>query len=160
MAGRSTAIGDAVGMGLKILRQENHDQPKIMILLTDGENNDGSLSMPEALKLAREENVKIYTIGVSSEKRIINNFFGLRISQDSGLDEQSLQQLAYETSGRYFRASDTTDLQRIYQEIDKLEADENQDWYIQEVKELFYYPAAASLLIVLFILARQRRKYK
>ena len=61
MAGTSTAIGDAVGLALKTLRKEkNKSGDKIIILLTDGENNDGSLSMPEVLKLAKDENIKIY----------------------------------------------------------------------------------------------------
>ncbi len=159
MAGRSTAIGDAVGLGLKTLRQNDRSKPKIMILLTDGENNDGSLSMPEVLKLARNENVKIYTIGVSSENRIINSFFGVKISQPSGLDEDSLQNLADETRGRYFRASDTDGLQQIYREIDKLEPDLDQNQYIQESKELFCYPTAIALFIVLMLWFMQRRKY-
>ena len=160
MAGRSTAIGDAVALGLKTLSQNGRDKPKIMILLTDGENNDGSLSMPEVFKLAREENVKIYTIGVSSENQIINSFFGIKVPQSTGLDEKSLQKLADETRGQYFRASDTSSLQRIYQEIDKLEPDLDQDQYIQESEELFYYPAAVSLLLVLILLVLQRRKYQ
>lgn len=159
MAGRSTAIGDAVGLGLKTLRQNNKNIPKIMILLTDGENNDGSLSMPEVLKLAGEENIKIYTIGVSSEDRIINSFFGVKISQPSGLDETVLKELASETRGRYFRASDTNGLQQIYNEIDKLEPNLDQDQYIQESKELFCYPTAISLFIVLALWLMQRRQY-
>ncbi|MBQ1612303.1 MAG: VWA domain-containing protein [Alphaproteobacteria bacterium] len=160
MAGRSTAIGDAVGLGLKVLRQNNHNTPKIMILLTDGENNDGSLSMAEVFKLAHEENVKIYTIGVSSENTVINSFFGIKLPQNGELDEQSLQTLASETRGRYYRASDTDKLQQIYREIDKLEPSSNDDQYVQESKELFYYPASLALLIILLIIVIQRRRYK
>ncbi len=160
MAGRSTAIGDAVVLGLKTLRQQKHNKPKIMILLTDGENNDGSLSMPEVFKLAHDENVKIYTIGVSSENQMVNSFFGIKLPQVGGLDEQSLQRLAAETRGRYFRASNTGDLQRIYHDIDQLEPDLNQDQYIQEKRDLFVYPTAGALLLILLILGLQRRKYK
>ena len=159
MAGRSTAIGDAVGLGLKTLRQNGKNTPKIMILLTDGENNDGSLSMPEVLKLAHDENIKIYTIGVSSGDRIINSFFGVKIAQPTGLDEAALKELAAETKGRYFRASDTAGLQQIYDEIDKLEPDLDQDQYIRESKELFCYPAAIALFIVVILWILQRRKY-
>ena len=137
-----------------------HNTPKIMILLTDGENNDGSLSMAEVFKLAHEENVKIYTIGVSSENTVINSFFGIKLPQNGELDEQSLQTLASETRGRYYRASDTDKLQQIYREIDKLEPSSNDDQYVQESKELFYYPASLALLIILLIIVIQRRRYK
>ena len=153
MAGTSTAIGDAVGLALKTLRKDqNKDGDKIIILLTDGENNDGSLTMPEVLKLAKDENIKIYTIGVGSESRLINSFFGIKIPQASGLDEQSLKQLASETKGSYFKASDTKGLQKIYQEIDALEASIDEERYIQDSKDLYFYPLFISLIISLLVL--------
>lgn len=159
MAGNSTSIGDAVGMALKKLSEsKTSTQNKIIILLTDGENNDGSLSMPEVLKLAKDENIKIYTIGVSGENRLIASFFGIKVPQVNGLDEKSLQALASETKGNYFRATDTKALQQIYKEIDKLEPTMDKEQYVQEHKEVFYYPLAVSLLFVLALLALQRRK--
>ena len=158
MAGNSTAIGDAVGLALKTLSSSpTADKDKTIILLTDGENNDGSLSMPEVLKLAKDENIKIYTIGVSGENQILNSFFGVKLPQIKGLDEETLKLLAAETKGNYYRASDTNSLQQIYKEIDSLEPSLDKDQYIQERKDLFYYPLAISLMMVLFLLMIKRR---
>lgn len=158
MAGNSTAIGDAVGLALKNMRETKGQ--KVMILLTDGENNDGSLSMPEVLKLAQKENVKIYTIGVGSQKQLMHSFFGVRMVQADGLDEKSLQQLAAETEGHYFRASDTASLQKIYGEIDKMEPSLNEEQYIQESRDLFYYPLAGALVMAILLLGLQRRIFR
>ena len=161
MAGTSTAIGDAVGLALKTLRKEKDKTgDKIIILLTDGENNDGSLSMPEVLKLAKDENIKIYTIGVGSESRLISSFFGIKVPQATGLDEQSLRQLATETKGSYFRASDTKGLQKIYQEIDDLEASIDEDRFIQDSKDLYFYPLLVSLIITFIALLFYGRRGK
>ncbi len=161
MAGNSTAIGDAVGLALKTLSaSKTANKDKTIILLTDGENNDGSLSMPEVLKLAKDENIKIYTIGVSGENKVINSFFGIKIPQIKGLDEETLKLLAAETKGNYYRASDTSALQQIYKEIDHLEPSLDEDQYIQERKDLFYYPLSISLGIILLLLLLTRRKGK
>ena len=158
MAGNSTAIGDAVGLALKTLSSSPiANKDKTIILLTDGENNDGSLSMPEVLKLAKDENIKIYTIGVSGENQILNSFFGIKLPQIKGLDEETLKLLAAETKGNYYRASDTNSLQQIYKEIDRLEPSLDEDQYIQERKDLFYYPLAISVAIVLLLLLIKRR---
>lgn len=159
MAGNSTAIGDAVGLALKTLRAEqSSDSGKIIILLTDGENNDGSLSMPEVIKIAKTENVKIYTIGIGSENQIIDTFFGIRIPQTDAIDETDLRQLANETKGNYFRASDTKGLQQIYQEIDSLEPSLNEDRFVQERKDLFFYPLALGLIVSFMFLRWQKRR--
>lgn len=160
MAGQSTAIGDAVGLGLKNLRDEKASSSgKVMILLTDGENNDGSLGIPDVLKMAKDENVKIYTIGVGSENQMIGSFFGISVPVTDGLDEESLRRLAAETKGNYFRASDTKGLQRIYQEIDRLEPALDEEQFIQESKDLFFYPLAAALFIVLLLFVLRKRGY-
>lgn len=159
MAGDSTSIGDAVGVALKNLAAENDKKAnKVIILLTDGENNDGSLSLPQAVALAKEENVKVYTIGVGSDSM---SFFGglFSVPKNSGLDEKGLKELASETAGRYFRAKDVSSLQKIYAEIDKLEPQKSQGRFVQEIKELYYYPAGAALLLF-FVLAVFIRKVR
>ena len=152
MAGNSTSIGDAVGLALKNLAiSENQTQNKVIILLTDGENNDGRISVPEAIKLAAQENVKIYTIGVGSDtEAFLGGLF--RISTGSGLDEASLKQLADATKGNYFRAKDVASLLQIYDEINQLEAVEQQGRFLRETKDLFYYPAAIALLLFLLLI--------
>lgn len=159
MAGDSTSIGDAVGLALKTLKDSPGKDEKIVILLTDGENNDGSLSMPEAINLAKNENVKIYTIGVGAETSFVQSFFGMRIgAPNQELDEASLKKLAAETKGNYFRAKDTATLQKIYNIIDKLEPTENNEQYVIETKELFYIPLIGALVLagILIVLSRRR----
>ena len=160
MAGQSTAIGDALGLALKTLKDAPHPDRKIIILLTDGENNDGSLSLPQAIKLARDEGVKIYTIGVGSDQAFSASFMGIRIGGGApGLDEESLREIAAETKGRYFRARDTASLAKIYEAIDTLEPLNNEDQTIQEIHDWYYIPllAAFALALVWGLAARRRR---
>ncbi len=157
MAGNSTSIGDAVGVALRNLAEsDGKPENKVIILLTDGENNDGSLSLPQAISLAKSEGVKIYTIGAGSDSEV---FFGglFSIPVDKGLDEKSLKALAKETQGNYFRAKDVNSLMQIYDKIDKLEPRTADGRYVQEVKELYPYPAGAALvlLLLLFLLSRK-----
>lgn len=158
MAGNSTAIGDALGLALKTLKESGNTEDKVIILLTDGENNDGSLTMPQAINLAKNEKVKIYTIGVGSENAFFDSFFGMKIANpQSGIDEAALKQLAEDTKGKYYRATDTAGLLRVYQEIDRLEPSLNEDQYVQESKDLFYYPLTSALLLSLLLLFLQKR---
>lgn len=146
MAGNSTSIGDAIGVALKNLANEKPDD-KIIILLTDGENNDGKLSLPEAINLAKEEKVKVYTIGAGAdEKSFFGGFFSVPLN--SGLDEKSLQALARQTKGQYFRAKDVDSLYQIYKQIDKLEPSEKEERFVREVKELYYILAFFALILL------------
>lgn len=149
MAGKSTSIGDAIGVALKNLANEKSDD-KVIILLTDGENNDGQLSLPEAIKLAKEENVKVYTIGAGSDEKSFFGFFTVPMA--SGLDEESLRELADETAGQYFRAKDVDSLLQIYERINKLEPSEKEARFVREVKEVYYIPAFTALLMFLLLL--------
>lgn len=159
MAGDSTSIGDALGVALKSMQNSKDKDKKIIILLTDGENNDGSLSLPEAIRLAKSEGIKVYTIGVGAEGSLVQSFFGFQVAlPNSGLDEEGLKQLAEETKGNYFRAKDTESLQKIYNIIDKLEPNENDEQYVVETKELFYIPLIAALLLAGILFGIGRRK--
>ncbi len=93
--------------------------------------------MAQAINLARDEKVKIYTIGVGAEDLFMGSLFGIRLAPQGGIDEQSLKRLAAETKGTYFRASDTAGLQKIYDEIDRLEPTVNEDQFVREAKDLF-----------------------
>ena len=160
MAGNSTSIGDAVGLALKYLaRDADNTGNKVIILLTDGENNDGNLSFPQAIKLAEDENVKIYTVGMANSTEImLGGMFMLQA--DTGLDEESLKQLAKTTKGQYFRAKDLKSLYEIYDRINHLEAQENEGYFVQKTKDLFYYPAALALLLFVLMFALNGRKLK
>lgn len=157
MAGNSTSIGDAIGVALKNLAIEDTDvNNKLIILLTDGENNDGSLSFPQAIKLAEQENVKIYTIGVGSENESFwGGLFNIPVRQD--LDEKSLKKLAEVTKGRYFRAKDVQSLIKVYDEINKIEAQEHEGRFVQEQKDLYYYPAGLAILLFLLLFSLFKR---
>ena len=157
MAGNSTSIGDALGLSLKSLKDAPNPDKKIIILLTDGENNDGSLSLPQAINLAKKEGVKVYTIGVGND-RYLESVFGIKLGR-SDLDETALKQIAAETNGTYFRAKDTESLQKIYNLIDEMEPSVNEDKFIQETKELYYIPLiGAFVLASLLVFPGRRRK--
>ena len=156
MAGDSTAIGDALGLALKTLKDSPNKDKKVIILLTDGENNDGALTLPQAINLAREEGVKVYTIGVGSD--MSQSFFGFgMLGGRPGLDEASLRKIADETKGTYFRAKDTSSLARIYDAIDKLEPGLNENQFVQETRELYYLPLLAALLLASVVAFQTRR---
>ncbi len=153
MAGDSTSIGDALGLALKNLQNAKDLQNKIIILLTDGENNDGSISLAQALKLATDEGIKTYTIGVGSQNLFLSSLFG----QVRGIDEQDLDAIARATKGRYFRAGNTQALQQIYNVIDSLEPARNEDRFVRETRELYYIPLLAAVLSALVLAYALRR---
>ncbi len=154
MAGNSTSIGDALGLALKNLKNEKDKENKSIILLSDGENTDGYLSMAQAIDMAEKEGIKIYTIGVGSETGFMGSIFNIRSDE---LDEKSLKELANRTRGRYFRATDLASLQRIYQEIDKLEPKTNDSDIVQEKRELFYLPVLLALLLSIALIFYLKR---
>jgi len=155
MAGNSTSIGDALGLALKNLRDEKQKNNKVIILLTDGENNDGSLSMAQAINLAEKEGIKIYTIGVGGGAAgFMGSLFNLRGNE---LDEKSLKELAKRTKGNYFRASDLNTLAKIYQHINELEPQNTESSVVQEIRELFYIPLIIALCCLVLLLLIPRR---
>lgn len=156
MAGNSTSIGDAVGLALKNLSNDNKAENKVIILLTDGQNNDGSISFPQVIKLAEEENVKIYTIGMANDHIVLGGLFSVPV--DSGLDEASLKQLAAATKGNYFRVKNVKSLYDVYNAINRLEVQKNEGNYVQDKKDLFYYPLALAMLCFMGLFLLWRKK--
>ena len=119
-----TAIGMGVGVAINRLK-ESESKSKVIILMTDGENNYGELSPIDATKLAKELGIKIYTIGIGSYERNVPSFFGvMRKVKNIELDENLLTKMAEETNGKYFRASDEKSFEEIFFEINKLEKTE------------------------------------
>lgn len=148
----ATAIGDAIGLGVKHLRTRP-ENARVLVLLTDGVNNAGSIAPIQAGQLAQTEGIKIYTIGIGADQVVQRTFFGSRsINPSAELDEESLTQIAESTGGRYFRARDVNDLVSIYEELDRLETIEQDDQTYRPTKILFYWPLGAAVLIS-FILA-------
>ncbi|MBO6289870.1 MAG: VWA domain-containing protein [Alphaproteobacteria bacterium] len=158
MAGNSTSIGDAVGVALKNMPLQDEVQNKVIVLLTDGENNDGALSILQAVNLAKTEKVKVYTIGVGSDETA---FFGglFSVPKNAELDEAGLQKLAQETKGTYFRAKDLNSLVQVYDAIDQLEPQTSQGRFVQETKDLFYIPAAIALVLFLCLIGLARKEW-
>ncbi len=143
MAGEErTAIGNAIALAVKRL-QSRQDGDKVLILLTDGENNGGNISPEKATDMAVKMGLKVYTIGIGSN-RGRGGFFG---GGRSGVDERSLQQIAKATGGRYFRARDSGELAKIYAIIDQLEAVEEEVQTLRPVTELFHWPAGLAFAL-------------
>ena len=144
MAGQSTSIGDALALALKHLTLSDDKNEKVIILLTDGESNDGSMSLGQAINMAAKEGIKTYTIGVGSP-----HVFFKMLSLSSGIDEQGLKLLAEATKGQYFKAESTSDLQKVYQMIDRLEPSSREEKYVRDVKEFYYVPLLAAVVIAM-----------
>lgn len=148
----ATAIGDALGLAVIHLRNRP-ENARVVVLLTDGVNNAGEVAPEQAGQLARQENIRVYTIGIGADQVVQRTFFGARsINPSAELDEQVLTRIAESTGGRYFRARDANDLVQIYEELDRLETIEQDDQTYRPTRVLFYWPLSAALLIS-FLLA-------
>ena len=144
-----TAIGMGVGVAINRLK-ESESKSKVIILMTDGENNYGELSPIDATKLAKELGIKIYTIGIGAYERNVPAFFGvMRKVKNTELDENILTKMAEETNGKYFRASDEKSFEEIFSEINKLEKTEIEKQDFVQKEELYMSFVKASLIFLL-----------
>lgn len=161
LAGQETAIGDAIGLAIKRLvdldgsqsdTQENESQSRVLILLTDGANTAGEITPIKAAELAASSNLKIYTIGIGADEMIRQSFFGAqRVNPSADLDEKTLKAIAKKTGGRYFRARDTKELQKIYSLLNKLEPTEKESQSFKPITALYYWPLTAAIIIAFII---------
>jgi len=150
LPGKETAIGDAVGLSIKRLRERPLDR-RVLILLTDGVNDAGELDPRKAIDLAVSEQVKIYTIGIGADSMRVDGFFGSQVVNPSAdIDEKMLTTMADKTGGRFFRARNTAELAQIYGEIDRLEPSADAQQQFRPVDEIFYWPLSAAALLALF----------
>ncbi len=122
IAGEGTAMGDAIGLGVKKLR-ERPEGSRVLILAADGNNSSGTIPPLDGARLAARSGIRIYTIGVGSTLDTVQIIEGGRLvtRDDLGLDEKILRDIAGVTNGAYFRATDTRALEEIYTRIDELE---------------------------------------
>jgi Ca-activated chloride channel family protein len=149
IAGRETAIGDAVGLALKRLRDAPGEQA-VLVLLTDGVNTAGAVSPLQSAELAAQSGLKIYTIGVGADAMRVGGFFGSRVVNPSAdLDEATLRAMAKTTGGRYFRARERAELDAIYLELDALEPSFGDARELRPVRELYPWPLALAFLLSL-----------
>jgi Ca-activated chloride channel family protein len=151
LAGKKTAIGDAIGLTIKRL-QSHPEQSRVVILLTDGANTAGEVEPLKAAELAQQSNVKIYTIGLGADAMEVASFFGSRqVNPSRDLDEVTLQKMADITGGHYFRARDSKELEKIYDMIDQLEPTEKDPEIFRPQVNIYYWPLAFSLIISFLI---------
>lgn len=154
IAGRSTAIGDAIILAIQHLREKQQDS-RVLILLTDGENTSGIVPPLRAAQLAASQKIKIYTIGIGADLIVSPNVFPARTKKNVAIDEKTLTTIANTTGGQYFRAHDSEKLKTIYQLIDQLEPIELEQQSVRPITALFYWPLACALIIS-FIVALLR----
>jgi Ca-activated chloride channel family protein len=151
LAGDNTAIGDAIGLAVKRLKNQEVNS-RVLILMTDGANTAGEVSPLKAAELAAENQLKIYTIGIGADEMLVRSFFGAqKVNPSQDLDEKTLTAIAEKTGGVYFRARNTDELNNIYQLLDQLEPAEKDKQYFRPRSELYYWPLAGALLLAAVI---------
>ncbi|RBW50005.1 vWA domain-containing protein [Marinobacter sp. F3R11] len=161
MAGRATAIGDAVGLATKRLR-DRPQQQRVAILLTDGANTAGEITPDKATEIAAAAGIRLYTIGIGAESMIQRGLLGSRrINPSRDLDENLLTRMAQQTGGEYFRARNLSELEQIYETINQLEPIELDGKYYRPVTDLFFWPAgiAGVLWLGLFLFRRNAGRF-
>jgi len=161
--GTGTAIGTALGASVNRLR-DHESRSRIVVLLTDGENNAGTISPIGAAEAAKTYGVKVYTIATGKKGRVPvpetdrqgrilrdredNPIYRGRTMQ-SNYNETELTEIAQMTGGRFFRATEDGDLERVYDEIDALETTTIELRSYASFTELFVWPASLGLLLIL-----------
>jgi len=147
-----TALGMALATSVNRIRTSK-SKTRIIILLTDGINNRGEIDPKDAAKIAKDFNVKVYTIGVGTRGKApypVTDAFGRKqeIMVDVEIDEELLKQIANDTGGLYFRATDKEQLKSIFDEIDRWEKTEISTKRFYKAKELYLYFILAALALL------------
>ena len=150
LAGKRTAIGDALGLAVKRLRNQPEEN-RVLVLLTDGANTAGSIDPLKAADIAASEGVRIYTIGVGADERVVHSLFGQRRIANTELDELTLTAIAEKTGGRYFRARDIEALNEIYVLLDRLEPTSTDEETFRPVRELYRWPLGTALFLSMLL---------
>jgi Ca-activated chloride channel family protein len=152
-----TSIGDAIGLAIKRLQDQNTNS-RVLILLTDGANTAGELMPLKAAELAAKQQLKIYTIGIGADEVLVRSLFGTRkVNPSVDLDEKTLKGIADLTGGQYFRARNSEELEHIYAMLDQLEPVEKDKQYFRPQTELYYWPLLVALLVSAGLLSYQLR---
>jgi Ca-activated chloride channel family protein len=160
LPGPQTAIGDGIGLAVKKLMQYP-SQSKALVLLTDGENNSGALQPLQAAEIAKQNGIKVYTIGLGGGQMVMQTAYGQRLVNTSeNLDTDVLQQIATMTGGKFFRAQNSSDLQKVYEAIDKMEPVELDKTVVRPVTYLYPWTMGVALLLsfILSAIWLQRRR--
>ncbi|MCG6878741.1 MAG: VWA domain-containing protein [Deltaproteobacteria bacterium] len=147
-----TAIGSAIGSSINRLRDQNA-KSKVVILLTDGMNNAGKILPVTAAEAAETLGIKIYTIGAGSRGEVpvpVTDGFGNRkiVRAKVDIDEATLEKVAQMTGAKYYRATDTDSLKKIYSEINKLETTKRKIRKFENRNEMFLWAALGALMLM------------
>ncbi len=150
IAGNGTAMGDALGLGVKKLR-DRPEGSRVLLLIADGENTAGTIPPLKAAQLAAREGIRIYSIGVGSDRKEVPIMENGRLiyRSDLGFNEEVMRQIAETSGGAYFRGTDTAALEKIYQRIDELEKTEAESRTIFIPQPLYHWPLGIGLICLL-----------
>lgn len=158
-AGQDTAIGDAIGLAVKRLK-ERPAESRVLILLTDGQDTASSVRPLDAALLAKNLGIRIYTIGIGADRMTLPGLFGSsfgsrQVNPSAELDESGLQKIADITGGQYFRARNPQELATIYQLLDQLEPVEQAMVSYRPRQALGYLPLLVALFLSFALAGRQ-----
>lgn len=149
LAGPETAIGDAIGLAVKRLLTSPATS-RAIILLTDGGNNSGTVTPLDAAKVAAENHIKIYTIGIGAPPD--------GSDPENDLDLETLKKIADVTQGQFFNAQNGEELRDIYQSINRLEPLATDQAVIREITPLYPWPLSLALAISFFLAVIRLKK--
>ena len=156
LAGTETAIGDAIAVAVKRLAALP-EPARVLVLLTDGVNNAGSIEPRDAARAAKAADVRIYTIGIGATRMRVPGFFGSQLVNPSAdLDADMLTAIAKQTGGRFFRATDSDELADAYRAIDALEPMPQHGPALRPRHEWFRWPLGAAVILLLLAMASRR----
>ncbi|MDY2800642.1 MAG: VWA domain-containing protein, partial [Fusobacterium mortiferum] len=153
-----TAIGMGLGVSLNRLK-DSEAKSKVIILMTDGENNSGEMSPIGASEIAKELGIKIYTIGIGAREIQIRVPFGHTTVKNTELDENLLKNIASTTGGEYFRAGSEKEFQEIFNRIDSLEKTKIDGRSYYEKDELYENILKIALLLLVIGAFFEYKKY-
>ncbi len=165
---QGTAIGNGIANGIARLRH-SESKNKILILLTDGDSNVGAINPITASHLARQEGIKIYSIGIGQQNRVLVPIYAYDIQGNktqlitqipSYLNPELLKQVSAITGGQAYMARDTGMLSRILQDIDSLEKTKIKLLPMSKKEEIFLVPALVATLILAFVLFLQETRFQ
>lgn len=151
MAGNATSIGDAIGLSVRTLR-ERPAGSRVLVLLTDGEDNASHIPPLEAAKLAKQYGIRIYTIGVGKNGPVpFPSRHGGYGMVEMSIDEDLLKEIALTTGGVYFRATDQNTLQSVYEKINTMEKSESNQQIFLLREALYAYPLSLAMALLLLL---------
>jgi len=148
-----TAIGDGLSLGID-MATSIPNKKKVVILLSDGVSNAGVISPSEAIAFANANNIQVYTIGMGSKGKVVLGYDWFGNPQYAELDEATLQTIAEQTGGKYFKSVDDKTLDKIYKNISKDIKREKEE---TNIKDWFFLASMATLLYYLFLRYGKRR---